>query len=139
MIYVIFIAGFVVVCFINDHLVMLFIYALLTFVMAILISLSMERIKKYLAFLEVHGLRTANKTMFLQVFCLALLAPINMTCFFTELKFYSECDDDIMAPSLTGTFTRLLNWVAILLWRTVTVTVLIFFARYAKPLKVSDQ
>ena len=77
--------------------------------------------------------------MFLQVFCLALLAPINMTCFFTELKFYSECDDDIMAPSLTGTFTRLLNWVAILLWRTVTVTVLIFFARYAKPLKVSDQ
>ena len=107
-------------------------------IMAILLYQSMRRELKYLAFLEPHGLMCSTKTMYLQLICIIIISVLNMSGFVTEMKFKRECFDDVMAPSPAGVVTRVANMMALLLWRIVTLTMLLFFVRHAKTLKHSD-
>ena len=127
---------FILVLFIPDDqpVIQSVIFAICSFLMFGVILFSMRRMKGFLEHLSRRGVHPATKTIATQLGCLALVAVSNFISFITNLRFASECNDDVMAPSPSAIATKILSMVLRTLWRVITVTMLIVFLRQAKPL-----
>ena len=83
-------------------------------------------------------MKVAKKTIYVQLCCLAMIGFCGVAGIGTTLKFKKECYDDTMKVSVAGIATRVMNMLALLLWRVVTLTMLIFFERHARQVPTKD-
>ena len=68
-------------------------------------------------------------SIILQVVLLGLISIFTFTHFFTKERFFRDCEDDYLDYSSAAFMTRSFQMIVMLLWRIVTVTMLIFLFR----------
>jgi len=64
---------------------------------------------------------------------MTLIVMGDITDIFFFGKFKSECNDDVIAHSTASFVSRGLTQFIMILWRLMTVTMIIFFLKHARP------
>ena len=113
------------------------VYAIFAIIMTLSMVFALRRVVRFLGHLARSGVQPASKTIAVQLVSLILVTVFNASAFFTQLKFSSECKDSVLGPSYAGILSRSFTMIVLLLWRVITVTMLIVFLRQARPLYLS--
>ena len=81
-------------------------FAILSAVMCVLITLSMLKLKNFLWHFKENDLKMLYVTIFIQVVLLGIIAIFTFAYFFTKERFFHDCEDDLEGKSSAAMMTR---------------------------------
>ena len=122
-------AALIVELFTSSFSVMQTFYGIACCVMFVLLLYSYRRIAVLINSLHYKGLHTADTTIAVQLICLALASCLNVSELVTSILYNRQCKDDITEVSTAGVVGIIFEFIIVVLWRIITVTMVIFFLK----------